>query len=248
MKHLFRYLYVFFGSLIVISFFIACGDNKSSNNQVVNPYPDNNGCPYGTYYSGGYCYNQNGQPINGFGYQNSINLRSNNYELKNLSISSGGYKNFLKKSLGICDRAYSSGGIYSCSYWSSGNGVLQIDMQSASTQATEVYVSFYAFLKNATSYWGYSLPSIKDFLYGMVGFPVWIDGGIAKNPVSLKMKVSLINDSKGFEARSFGDEQTGANLSLIQIQVLNGKIDDATVTYRASFEGQIFATGKFLRY
>jgi hypothetical protein len=229
---------------------ISCGENKSQNTPTANPYANNNGCPTGTYYSNGFCYNQNGTQWNGYqnGFTSSINFVSDNFRYKSFSLKDAGvYRTFIKKAMQTCDQANSSGGIYSCDSWAVGD--FQLNVQVAATQSTNLRATFAAYPKtNTYSWYGYSLPSATDFFYGMFGFPVFQAQYVVKNPLPLDMVVSVINDSKGFEARAYGDQWTAANRSLIQLQVLNGKLEQTAFDYQLGFEGKIFATGRLQRY
>ncbi|MBL7545236.1 MAG: hypothetical protein JNL11_15565 [Bdellovibrionaceae bacterium] len=228
---------------------ISCGENKATNT-TVNPYVNNNGCPTGTYYSNGFCYNQNGTQWNGYqnGYTSSINFVSDNFTYRDFKVSNSGvYKEFIRKAMQTCDQANSSGGIYSCDSWIAGQ--FQMNLQVVSTQSTNVRVTFAAYPQTNSYYWyGYSLPSAKDFFYGMFGFPVYQASYVVKNPLPLDMVVSVVNDSKGFEARAYGDVATQANRSLIQLQVLEGKLEQSAFNYQLAFEGKVFATGRLQRY
>lgn len=228
-------------------FLTSCGENKSSNITATNPQAINNGCPTGTYYSNGFCYNQNGQQWNGYqnGYVSSLNYVSDNFKYKSFNVTNSSvYRDFLKKAMGVCDQNHSTGGIYGCDSWIAGE--FQLNIQVPTAQSTTLRATFAAYPRTNDYYWyGYSLPSASDFFFGMFGFPVYVAQVIVKNPLPLeKMVVSIINDSKGFEARSFGDPQTAGNRSLIQLQVFNGKLEQPAFDYQLSFEGQVFATGR----
>lgn len=244
------------GLVIATVYLVSCGNNKSSNDPTpyYNPgaaiYANNNGCPTGTYFSGGFCYNNSGQQWNGYGvgFASSINFVSDNFSYRNVNITNTTvFKSFIKKSMGTCDRAENSGGIYSCDSWVKGQ--FQLNIQIDKTQSQRLKATFSAYPSTNSYYWyGYSLPSSTDFFYGLFGFPVGYDVGIVRNPLPLDMVVSVINDSKGFEARAYGDQWTQANRSLIQLQVANGKLEDAAFDYQLGFEGQIFATGRLVKY
>lgn len=241
--------------LVVITAFmiIACGKENKTNEQI-NPY-NAYGCPTGGYYSGGYCYDANGQAI---GYQNgivggiSINLIGDNYQYRNLRISNGTvYKNFLKKALHVCDQGTgTNGGIYGCNAWISGYAQLVVQTPSAQSQNIRLVFSSYPYF-NQNAYYGYQLPSVKDFFLGMLGMPAmdnWNTYGATRNPLSLDLIVSAVNKSQGFEARGYGDTNTQANRSLIQFIVKSGKLEDQQMDFQLGFEGQIFATGRLVRY
>lgn len=242
-----RYIFLGLSTFGLTMFLTSCGENKSSSTPVANPYSTNNGCPTGTYYSNGFCYNQNGQQWNGYqnGYVSSLNFVSDNFKYKSFTLTNSGvYREFLKKAMGACDQNHSDGGIYGCDSWIAGD--FQLNIQVPATQSTTLRATFAAYPRTSDYYWyGYSLPSASDFFFGMFGFPVYVSQTIVKNPLPLDMTVSVINDSKGFEARSYGDQWTAANRSLIQIQVFNGKLEQSAFDYKLSFEGQEFATGRF---
>lgn len=223
---------------------IACGENKQTT--AANPYATNNGCPAGTYYINGFCQSQTGtQWSAGTG----VNLVSNNVNYNNAKITNSSvYRDFLKKALQVCDQAHSSGGIYDCSAWSSGQ--FQLNVQAVNAQATELRATFSAYPTTNSYYWyGYSLPSASDFFYGLLGFPVYTAAIVTLNPLPIdKMVISLINESKGFEARAYGDARTVANRSLIQLQVLEGKLEQQAFDYQVGFEGKIFVKGRLQRY
>lgn len=243
-----RYLILGLSTAAMALVLISCGQNKT--NSPTNPYANNNGCPAGTYFSNGFCYNQNGTPWNGYqnGYTSSINFVSDNFTYKNFKLSNSGvYKEFIRKAMQTCDQAANSGGIYSCDSWATGQ--FQLNVQVTSTQTSTLRATFAAYPQTSSYYWyGYTLPSAKDFFYGMFGFPVYQAQLVVKNPLPLDMTVSIINDSKGFEARAYGDQWTMANRSLIQLQVFNGKLEQTAFDYQLGFEGKVFATGRLQKY
>lgn len=224
---------------------VACGKNNSDNPQPQVTYS----CPAGSYYASGYCYNSTGQQL---GSVAGLNFISDNYQYRNLSISNSGvFKNFLVKAMGVCDRATtsggSSGGIYACDSWI--NGYFQAAIQTPATQSTSLAVQFSSYPYVSSNYWyGYQLPSVSQFFLGLVGFPTLDIAGAMRNPLPLNMTVSVINQNKGFEARGYGDLYTYSNRSLIQVVVMNGKLEDQQFDYQIAFEGQVFATGRFVRY
>mgnify|MGYP001224293663 FL=1 len=240
-----RYITLVLSAFGLTVLLIACGENKQTT--ATNPYATNNGCPAGTVYTNGFCYNQTG---NQWGYTGtSTNFVSDNYNKKDVKITdTATYKNFLKKAMQVCDQANSNGGIYSCDSWAVGQ--FQLNVQMAATSSTALRATFSAYPQTNSYYWyGYSLPSASDFFYGMFGFPVYTATIITLNPLPIdNMVVSLINDSKGFEARAYGDARTVANRSLIQLQVLEGKLEQSAFDYQVGFEGKIFAKGRLQRY
>lgn len=237
---------------------VACNRNGSDNSGVPPGYnPNAIGCTSGTYYNGGYCYNANGTAVGAY---NGVNFITDNYQYRNFTVSNSTvFRNFLKEAMGVCDRAQTSAGIYNCSSWTS--GYFQVVLQTQSAQATHLYATFSAYpYSNGYSTWGAQLPSVGDFFLGLIGFPMLDYGSAIRNPLTIDAVISNINKSQGFEARGYGDLYTTANTSLIQIIVMNGKLDSyyanpnpndpnqALMDYQLAFQGSVFATGKFKRY
>ena len=206
----------------------ACGNNKTSSSSAT---------PYG--YDPAY--------QNPYTNTNDAGYLADNFQYRNMTISgANSYKNFLKKALGVCDRAAHSGGIYGCDSWL--NSYFRLIVQAQSTISNQLRAVIMVYPQTSTTGWyGYQLPSWNQFFMGIMGFPVPQQIGAVRNPLPLDMTVSLINNSQGFEARSYGAYDTLANRSLVQVQVTNGKILDNTLNVTLSFEGQQFASGTLLR-
>jgi hypothetical protein len=207
----------------------ACGSNKSSSSS--NPY-----------YSG-----YNNGFTNPYANTNDSGYLADNFQYRNINVTNGNaYKNFIKKALGTCDRAANSGGIYGCDSWL--NSYFRLIIQAQSTISTQLRSVFMVYPQTNTSGWyGYQLPSWDQFFMGLMGFPIPQQIGAVRNPLAVDMTVSLINNSQGIEARSYGSYDTLANKSLIQIQIPSGKILDQTLAVSLSFEGQQFASGTLYR-
>jgi hypothetical protein len=195
----------------------------------------------------------NGQPIYPGGFQNPYTnsndsgYLADNFSYRNINITNGtAYKNLLKKALGVCDRAANSGGIYSCDSWMSSYFRLIIQAQSTIQTQLRAVIMVYPQIDNY-GWYGYQLPTWDQFFMGIMGFPIPQQVGAVRNPLTVDMTVSVINNSQGFEARSYGAYDTLANRSLIQVQVSNGKILDNQLPVVLSFEGQQFASGNVLR-
>jgi hypothetical protein len=208
----------------------ACGGNKttSSGSAIQNN-------PYDPYNLGLY------QNTNDAGYL------ADNFQYRNLTVNgANSYKNFMKKALGVCDRAANSGGIYSCDTWL--NSYFRLIVQAQSTVATQMRAIFMVYPQQSQYGWyGYQLPSWDQFFMGIMGFPVPTQVGAVRNPLAIDMTVSLINNSQGFEGRAYGAYDTLANKSLIQMQAATGKVLDNTLAVTLSFEGQQFASGTLYR-
>lgn len=210
----------------------ACGNSKkSSSGSVAGPGPNGGGGVYQNPY----------QNSNDSGYL------ADNFQYKNINVSGATtYKSFLKKALGVCDRAANSGGIYSCDSWLNSYFRVIIQAQSTISNQLRAVIMVYPQINNY-GWYGYQLPSWNQFFMGVMGFPVPQQIGAVRNPLALDMTVSLINNSQGFEARSYGAYDTLANKSLVQVQVATGKILDNTLAVTLNFEGQQFASGTLYR-
>ncbi len=209
----------------------ACGNNKTSSSS-------SNGIQYNPY-----------DPYNLGLYQNTndAGYLADNFQYRNLTVTGGtAYKSFIQKALGTCDRAANSGGIYSCDSWLNSYFRLIIQAQSSASTAMRAIFMVYP-QQNQYAWYGYQLPSWNQFFMGIMGFPVPQQIGAVRNPLAVDMTVSLINNSTGLEARSYGAYDTLANKSLIQVQIPTGKVLDNQLPVKLFFEGQQFASGTLYR-
>lgn len=227
----------------------SCGKKGNSDDPQIT-------CPTGTaYQQNNVCYDAYGNVMGGAGNLDLGYISANfqtGYSAPTLQVTDmGAYRVFLKEALGVCDRGnngYSFYGIYNCNAWVSGS--LQVVMQTQTAgQGGYASMTFWAYPYTNQNYWyGAQLPSIRDFFKGLIGFPVISNVGAYRNPLVLpNMVVSLINNSQGIEARSYGAYDTTANIGLIQMQVMTGKLQDQTLSYKLSYKGKTFATGTFNR-
>lgn len=153
-------------------------------------------------------------------------------------VNSGAYKQFLKEAMAICDRniwGWSSG-LSDCNNWVSGSFKIAFSIDSS--------------MKPAVRFEAYPAPSFFSWNFSLG----WDAGGVAFNPLILNSNntFSLINNSKGFEIRAQGSYWNGGGLRLIQIQVLQGTLQDGYFTYDLYYPynnvATKFATGKFKKY
>lgn len=211
----------------------GCGSSKSSSTS-------NNAGVYGP--------NANGYYGNLYANFSEAGYLGDNFAWNNIRITdTANFKNFVKKVHGVCDQAYNSGGIYSCDAWA--NAYFRVIYQASGT-TNQARIMFMTYPQSYTNgYWyGYQLPSWDQFFMGMMGFPIPQAYGATRNPIALDMQsISLINSSKGFEARTYGAQDTLANKSLIQFMVREGKVLDNDLTYELFFEGKSVASGTLYR-
>jgi hypothetical protein len=223
---------------------IACGKGSSTNsnlgNYAVVPTGTNVGCPAGSQltYAYGYpmCQGPNGltSPI----YQNVMGgnqYQTDNYCYRNLTVTdSGVFRSFLKEAMGVCDQAHSNGGMADCASWTS--GYVKVELMSSGNQMN---IAFYGYpYVNPYYSYSYQMPSLSDFFLGMMGFPMFMEQqtySVMQNPLYLSMAVYPINDSKGFEGRTYGNMYTVANRSLIQVQIAQGRLGDPSFNYVLSY-------------
>mgnify|MGYP000004539376 CR=1 FL=1 len=222
---------------LVSSGFVAC--NKGGDPEVpapagpgvTTPPPIQQQCPANQTLYQGQCIDPANLPIlNGF-----FGFYAENYYKNNLNISSSStWRKFLKEAMGVCGQADHTGGVYACDYWS--NSAIDLVIQGGSASNT-LRAIFTAWPKtNSAFQYGYALPSIGDALKSFFGFPILTSYSAYRNPLILDMTVSPINDSKGFEARAYGDLYTQANRSLIQLQVAEGKFQDGYFNFRVGYQ------------
>ncbi len=220
---------------VVTSVLVACGGHKSSGGGGIT-------CPPGQVPSadGASCVGAvpavTGIPPGtriGF-YAQSSNFPV--YSANGSSINFGsGMNTLLKNAMGVCDREHSSGGLASCTAWQSGfhDIVIQFD-GSVANQAKLMVRS----APQTNNYWNYaySLPSFEQFIFGLFGIYTGNMTAV-NNPLQLTTTVWPINANQGFELRATGPSSSYAWWRLIQLQVMNGKIEDTSLQYKLYIDG-----------
>lgn len=256
------------GAALAISVILSsCGQNKKSNSvtpacgagytfangscipsqYAIAPGPGNT-CPGGYVFTGQFCTLGTGQipgSIPGVGYYSD-----NCTGRTNLSVTgTASLREFLREGLGVCDRTGTVGGTYDCSTYIS--GFLDVVIQAPNAATQNLTATFRAAPRNNAlggyGNYGYQLPSTwGEALFGIPSSQTYY--GATRNPLQLNMAVSVINNNAGFEARGYGDFLTGANRSLIQIQVDNGKLDNSYgFNYRVLYKGATMFEGSMVR-
>lgn len=219
-------------TLMALSFIMsACGSSSSGGNGGNN----NANCPGATSIVNGVCYYDNG--VNNPGGNSPMHTF---YDARNGGYmritNTAAYKEFLKYAMGVCDRATYTSGIYSCDSWVGGN--LQLDVQVNTSSNT---ASFGFTAGPAQNWYSYG------FYFGVVT-NAW-----AINPLVLNQGTySLINNSQGFELRSYGSSANGGGLKLIQLQAKNTTLGTNNhISYELYFpynnQPTRFATGRLIR-
>lgn len=225
---------------------VSCAKNDSGGGQPIVTPPIIT-CPPGQVPSGNVCVNGGGTgltPVNGtarfydynrYFYNNGWGVGTQNGDMQ--IVNTGAFKEFLKQAMAICDRNIWGwqAGLAKCDNWVSGSFQIEFTVDSS--------------LKPAVSFTAY--PAQNWYQY-TVNFGINA-GGYAFNPLYLNQNntFSLINNSKGFEIRAQGSYYNGGGLKLIQIQVLQGTLNDGYFTYDLYFPynnvATKIATGKFKR-
>ncbi|MBC7371795.1 MAG: hypothetical protein H7326_09525 [Bdellovibrionaceae bacterium] len=224
---------------------VACGSKDDGNVAAPGAGAISAQCPVGATYQNGYCIGANGQQLN----TGSVGFYAENYRQRNMTIT-GAYTEFLRDAMGVCDREKYSGGGASCATWING-GAFDVVIQSptSTAQTTILQATFRAARRNtgANSDYSYSLPSGGALAGALLGFPVPSSPAAYLPKLQLNMTVSVTNNYQGFEARGYGDFNSKANRSLIQIQIPQGKLEDSSLPYRIAYRNQIIANGQFIR-
>ncbi len=239
--------------LILGAGFVACSKGGSGGEA---PAPVNPGvgqipppqCPNNQTWYGGVCIDPGQLPlVNG-----AFAFYSENYYKKNLRVSSSGtLRSFLKEAMGVCDQATYTGGMLDCNSWT-GGGVDFVIQGGATENTLRAIITTWPKFNYGFQY-GYQLPSIGDALLGFFGFPIITSYGAYRNPLILDMVISPINNSQGFEARSYGDFYTHANRSLMQLQVFNGRLQDGYFDFQFAYQpvkssaAKVMFQGQFIR-
>ncbi|MEK2646793.1 hypothetical protein [Bdellovibrio sp. BCCA] len=238
MKKLMASFLAIYSALLMVS----CAKD-SGGDTVINPVIPS--CAAGQVWNGTVCVNNTGVvPTNGvvryydynrYFYNSYYGVSTQNGDMQ--IVNAGAYKEFLKQAMAVCDRNIWGwqAGLADCNNWVSGSFQIEFSVDSS--------------LKPTVSFTAYPAPNWYQYTLS-VGIN---GGGMAFNPLYLNQNntFSLINNSKGFEIRAQGSYWNGGGLKLIQIQVLQGTLQDGYFTYDLYFPynnvATKIATGKFKR-
>ncbi len=228
----------------------GCGKSNDNNNSPTQVAVQS--CTTGYYWTGTACY-----PITGgtTTFANQNGFYADNYSgTSSLQVVNGAQmKEFFKLAMGVCDRAAYNYGQSSCDSYLAGS--LDVIIQFPSAKSNTLRATIIAQPKyNQYANYQATLPSG----WGLVGIALGAATGIYipdpkqyngayRNPLTLDMAVSAINNSTGFEARGYGDYWTGYNRTLLAIQVPQGKTEDNSLNFNFQIQGQTAAQGTFSR-
>lgn len=163
----------------------------------------------------------------------------------------GAMRNILKDAMGVCDRHYSNGGIADCGTWL--NGYYDLVFMVNPQNQSQVSVIFRAYPMISNGHWyTYGFPSPTQFFWGTVGqllgMPMQSYNPQGTfNPMILSATINPINDSQGFEIRSYGPQVSAGYNKMLQLQVPFGKIEDANFNYLLQWNGDEIARGTLVR-
>lgn len=160
-----------------------------------------------------------------------------------------GMQALLKEAMGTCDRQNYTGGLAACTTWMSGahDIVLYSDTGSAASTVKIIMRSVPGTQWNGYGWYSYSAPSFKEFVLGILGFPADNNTGVFNPLVLGEATVWPVNNSQGFEVRAMGPRVSYAWNKLFQLQVANGKLEDASWNFVLHYNGQQAMSGKAIR-
>lgn len=231
-----------------VAFLSGCGGKNESNSNNNNTQA----CAAGYYFYNNQCYaiGNNGVPTNpSFTYSNGF-YADNHSGTTTLRVVNGAkMKQFFKMGMGVCDRAAYNYGQASCDSYVGGS--MDVIIQFPSSTNSSLLATFIA-RPRYNPYGNYSAQFPSG--WGMLGIALGTMSGVYfpdpqtytgayRNPLQLEMVVSAINNSAGFEARGYGDYWTGANTTLLAIQVPQGKVEDNGFNFNFLVGGQTAAQG-----
>ncbi len=211
----------------------ACGkSNDNSNATVIN-------CPAGTSANAyGQCVNAYGQVVTSTNVTTNVQYFADNWSnQKSITIlDQNAFREFLRTSMGVCDRMNYTGGTADCSQWLTGGLDIVMSVPDVNSN-NNINVTFRAWPQiSQYGYYSYQMPSVSNFIAGFFGIPSYATAGGYFNPMSLtSWTVSTVNNSQGFEARTYGPLYSVGNRSLIQIRVEQGKLGDNTFTFKLGY-------------
>lgn len=225
-----KYILGTFIVLYSMAMVVACGSNNTNNTTDPNAlYP----CPAGSTFYNGNCVSGYGG-YGGYGnvVQSGLGFNSSNYSQNTLSITNSTvYNRFLKEVMALCDQGYYNAGTSSCSTYSGAYIMATLQAVDANANAARLTVQVYPRYSNFGGW----------FTVGPMNYAT------ARNPIAFDMTVSLINNSQGIEARSYGGANTIGALHLLQFIVTNGKLSDNYFDYKLAYDGTgggVFMTGR----
>lgn len=151
-----------------------------------------------------------------------------------------GFATLLRDAMGTCDRTTnagggSSGGLAACNQWVSGYHDMAILLDGSAANSAKLIMRSSPQVNPFANYY-YSIPSFKNFILSFFGFGTGNVSGFY-NPLVLDMTVWPANNNAGFEMRAKGPTGSYAWSRLLQLQVLNNKIEDPALGFTLYIDG-----------
>ena len=242
-------------SLMLLSFNFLLSCAKGSDDSKAAPAA---ACPSGSSYQSGACVNAYGQIVSSasFTYNNGFFADNHSGRSRLRIVNPAKMKEFFRNAMGTCDRSHIAGGQASCDYYVSGKMDIIIQFPNLNSAATSLLATFIAAPRiNPYFNYSYSLPSGR----GLIGIAAGLLTGIYlpdpkqyygayRNPLSVEMPISVINNSTGFSANGYGDAWSGMNTTKLTIKVPKGKTTDWRLDYFTFNVGDVpAAEGTFIR-
>lgn len=222
-------------TLLAVSTFVGCGNSGGGGHTPSpTPPPGSGVLPAGT-------------PV-GF-YSQTSNLIVPGYVNFGSSLTvQQGMQSLLKDAMGVCDRSHISGGLAACSTWMHGAfDLVLLSENGAQSNAVKLIIrAIPGSQLNNMGWYTYSLPSFREFIGCLIGI-CWGNPTGIFNPLVLEATIWPINNSQGFEVRAYGPRASFAWNKLFQLQVAQGKLEDAQWNYVLHFNGVQAAQGTTVR-
>lgn len=225
-----------------LMFLTGCGSSSSSGGVPVPPavgvYPP---CINGTNCT--YQLPQNS--IRGF-YAQSANFQSG-WFLNNGSVlqPTSAVTTILEDAMGVCNRGHYNGGLADCNSWV--NGYYDLVFTVNPTNPNQVTLVFRSYPVVNQSWYTYNLPSPQAFFTSLLGWPIAQNPQGTFNPMILNATIHPVNNSQGFEIRSYGPQVSAGYNKLLQLQVGVGKIEDQRFNFELFWNGAKIAVGTMAR-
>ncbi|MBX3016648.1 MAG: hypothetical protein KF767_02070 [Bdellovibrionaceae bacterium] len=192
---------------------------------------------------GNNCVYQTPNSVIGF-YSQSANFPSGLF-MNNGSVlqPQGAVVNILQDAMGVCNRGYYNGGYADCQNWV--NGIYDLVFLVNPQNPNQVTVIFRAYPQQQS--YTYNLPRWDQFFMSLMGWPVAMNPQGTFNPMILTSTIHPVNNSQGFEIRTYGPQVSAGYNKLLQLQVPVGKIEDQNFNYELFWNGDKIAIGTLVR-
>lgn len=218
----------------------GCGSSSSGGTPAtppISPYVQN---PCMT---GANCAYQTPNSVKGF-YSQSASFPAGIFQNNGSVLQpQGAVVNILQEAMGVCNRGYYNGGYADCQNWV--NGIYDLVFMVNPQNPNQVSIIFRAYPQQ--QYYTYNLPRWDQFFMSLMGWPAPVNPQGAFNPMILTATIHPVNNSQGFEIRSYGPQVSAGYNKLLQLQVPFGKIEDQSFNYELFWNGDKIAIGTLVK-